>query len=473
LKRLLLGLGCGLAAIAAVNFQSPALAEMVVPKKARAMTGVELYEIFHGKTWKWTNGAGRMEGKGRRFRAWTQSGAEASWAEGRWIVRDDGQLCLKADWHTQSATSRNTTCFSHRTLGGTIYQRREPAGEWYVFKHSKTAKTDEFNKLVSEDLVKAKLSIIQDLVSSQTVQSDKNRLEAQTVGAGKGREQIGVSTTTPLDKRPILIKKSIDFGAYDPHGDFNERSSSKIEHLFLAWEDVDLSTLALADDYAKARGRSLMITIEPWSWSPEWRLSPQELLNSILSGARDANMAAVCSTAATLKSPVIIRWGQEMDETDNQFSWSHWRAQDYAAAYRRMVKICRTHLKTAKYIWSPKGNDGLKAFYPGDDVVDFVGLSVFGLQKYDREKVGRDQTFAERLAPGYARVKGFGKPIIVAELGYDGDASYVRSWAESVTKPHAEFPALTAVVYFNDREIYEWPQGYGRPDWRVIQEAVN
>jgi beta-mannanase len=77
------------------------------------------------------------------------------------------------------------------------------------------------------------------------------------------------------------------------------------------------------------------------------------------------------------------------------------------------------------------------------------------------------------LAPGYARVKGFGKPIIVAELGYDGDASYVRSWAESVTKPHAEFPALTAVVYFNDREIYEWPQGYGRPDWRVIQEAVN
>ncbi|WEX74976.1 glycoside hydrolase family 26 protein [Sinorhizobium numidicum] len=283
------------------------------------------------------------------------------------------------------------------------------------------------------------------------------------------------STTaaTSSDKRPVLTKESIDFGAYDPHGDFGAPSSSKIEHLFLPWEDVELSTLALADDYAKARGRSLMITIEPWSWSPDWRLSAEELLSSILSGERDKNMAAVCSTAATLKSPIIIRWGQEMDETDNQFSWAHWRPQDFAAAFRRMVNVCKMHLKNAKYVWSPKGNEGLEAFYPGDDVVDIVGLSVFGLQKYDHDKVGRDQTFSERLTPGYNRVQGFGKPIMVAELGYEGDASYVRNWAETVTKPHAEFPALTAVVYFNDREIYEWPEGYGRPDWRVVREAVN
>lgn len=62
------------------------------------------------------------------------------------------------------------------------------------------------------------------------------------------------------------------------------------------------------------------------------------------------SMAAVCSTAAKLKSPVIIRWGQEMDETDSQFSWSHWQGADYAKAYRRMVEVCKVHLKTAKYM---------------------------------------------------------------------------------------------------------------------------
>ncbi|WP_018238380.1 glycoside hydrolase family 26 protein [Ensifer sp. BR816] len=284
---------------------------------------------------------------------------------------------------------------------------------------------------------------------------------------------LGGGSVPPVQKRPILTEDSIDFGAYDPHGDFATPSASRIEHLFLPWEDVDLTTLNIADEYAHARGRSLMITIEPWSWSPEWRLSSQGLLKSILGGERDQNMAAVCSTAATLKSPVLIRWGQEMDETDNQFSWAHWQGKDFAAAFRRMVKVCRKHLKTAKFMWSPKGNEGLEAFYPGDDVVDVIGLSVFGYQRYDRDKAGRDQTFVERLTPGYERVKTYGKPIMVAELGYEGDAAYVRSWAESVAKRHAEFPALTAVVYFNDREIYDWPDGYGRPDWRVVQKPTH
>jgi beta-mannanase len=283
------------------------------------------------------------------------------------------------------------------------------------------------------------------------------------------------STTmaSPSDKRPVLTEASIDFGAYDPHGDFGKPGSSRIEHLFLPWEDVDLSTLTLADEYARERGRTLLITIEPWSWSPEWRLSHQELLRTILDGERDENMAQVCSAAAALKSPLIIRWGQEMDETDNQFSWSHWQGADFRAAYRRMVDVCRTHLKTAKFMWSPKGNEGLEAFYPGDDVVDIIGLSVFGYQPYDRATAGRDQTFSERLAPGYGRVKNYGKPIMVAELGYEGDASYVQSWATSVAKRHEDFPELTAVVYFNDREIYPWPRGFGRPDWRVVRETVN
>lgn len=63
------------------------------------------------------------------------------------------------------------------------------------------------------------------------------------------------------------------------------------------------------------------------------------------------------------------------------------------------------------------------SLYPGNDVVDLIGLSVFGLEQYDRDKTGRDQTFAEHLAPGYARVAAYGKPIMVAELGYEGGDS--------------------------------------------------
>ena len=63
----------------------------------------------------------------------------------------------------------------------------------------------------------------------------------------------------PLDKRPVVAPPSIRFGAYDPHGHFTDDTSSGIEHLFLPWEDVDLGTLALADEYALTRGRELQI----------------------------------------------------------------------------------------------------------------------------------------------------------------------------------------------------------------------
>jgi beta-mannanase len=71
------------------------------------------------------------------------------------------------------------------------------------------------------------------------------------------------------------------------------------------------------------------------------------------------------------------------------------------------------------------------------------------------------------LKPGYDLVATFGKPVIVAELGYDGTDGYVASWAKAATKPNAAFPLLTAVVYFDDKESYPWPGNFGLPDWRV------
>jgi beta-mannanase len=275
------------------------------------------------------------------------------------------------------------------------------------------------------------------------------------------------------DKRPIVTSESITAGAYDPHGDFANDSNSKIEHLFLPWEDLDLSTLGAADDYAHARGRSLLITVEPWSWARDWRVSPENLLGGILAGQYDSNMADVCSAAAKLKSPVTIRWAQEMDDKDGQFTWAFWKPKDYVKAYKHVVNVCRKHLPTAKYMWSPKGEKGLDAYYPGDNYVDVVGLSVFGYQPYDKLEVGRNTTFVERAKPGYDRVKGFGKPIEIAELGYEGNDEYVRDWAAEVNKPHPEFPALTAVVYFNDLEVYPWPREVGRPDWRVANHPLD
>ncbi|MDQ0323390.1 beta-mannanase [Pararhizobium capsulatum DSM 1112] len=292
-------------------------------------------------------------------------------------------------------------------------------------------------------------------------------LAASTIrGIPNGNPQGGQHS----DKRPIIGDGSVTFGAYDPHGDFGNDSNSKIENLFLPWEDVDLSSLTDADNYAQQRGRDLLISVEPWSWSTDWRSTPEKLIGEILAGDYDANMAAICSMTSGFKSKVTIRWAQEMDEPENRFTWAHWSSADYVAAYRRMVTICRKHNKSATYMWSPKGKPGLAKFYPGNDVVDVVGLSVFGLEQYDIDHFGGPRTFAQALAPGYELVQAFNKPIMVAELGYAGGTDYVRAWAAEAAKKHPQFPDLTAVVYFNDKEVYPWPGLYGLPYWRVVSD---
>ena len=144
--------------VAASATASYSAAENMPSAQARPMTAVELYFLYRDKTWTWADGAGRFDDEGRRFTAMARTGKKTTWAQGRWTVTDDGRLCLNADWHTASGVNFNKTCFSHKSDNGTIYQRKEPSGSWYVFKHALPAQGDEFLKLVSENLVSPDLA---------------------------------------------------------------------------------------------------------------------------------------------------------------------------------------------------------------------------------------------------------------------------------------------------------------------------
>jgi len=272
------------------------------------------------------------------------------------------------------------------------------------------------------------------------------------------------------DKRPVLHEAGTLFGAYDPYGDFSEDDRLATEHLFLPWEDIELGGLGVADEYARERGRKILITIEPWSWALDWNVSEAELRELVLGGFRDENMRSILRAVAGFRSPLIIRWAQEMESTTGRFSWQNWAPADYIEAYRRMAAITREMLPEAQLMWSPKGEPALADYYPGDDVVDIVGLSVFGLDEYDEIEYGGPRSFAESLQQGYDLTVGYGKPIWVAELGYEGAEPYLASWADDVTRPFDAFTELREVIYFNDQEVHPWPYDLGLPNWRVMRD---
>lgn len=264
---------------------------------------------------------------------------------------------------------------------------------------------------------------------------------------------------------------TVAFGVYDPEGSFGADSEVSIEHVFLPWEGVDLETLRTADAYARERNRSLLVTIEPWVWGAPY--TAQVLRSDILGGRHDATMRSVCNVLGTLDSPVTVRWAQEMDNPNGHFPWAMWEPADHIEAYRRMVDVCRQAAPGLRYMWSPAGEEGMQAYYPGDDVVDVIGLSVFAAQDYQRAHLGGEQGFAEVLRPRYNRASHFGKPVIVAELGFVGDQAFLDDWYNTIRESDSQFSALQAVVYFNRQDVWPWPNDFGLPDWRNSAQQRN
>ncbi len=298
-------------------------------------------------------------------------------------------------------------------------------------------------------------------------------LAAATIALAPAFAGDNTPINSPPDNRPFIYADSIPFGAYDPPGNFKDDKFPKIEHLFMPWIDVDLTLLHEADAYALARNRALLITIEPWSWSKKRRINPEDLYANIINGNYNGPIDKICGIVSGYKSATTIRWAQEMEDHIGRFSWQYWTPAQYKNAYRAFVTKCRAIAPNVKFMWSPKGLENLADYYPGDDVVDIVGLSVFGFQPFDRGVIGHDQTYLDILTPEYNRAVKLGKPIWVAELGYSGNKAYVENWQKAAEIKYPQFPKLEANVYFNDREVWPWMRGYGLPDWRVDHNIIG
>lgn len=137
-----------------------------IDTEAVPLTAFELYQIYKDKTWVWNTGGGRFSADGRGLVAWVNDGGKQSFAEGRWTVDNLGQLCMRGTWTNAEGSARASTCFGHRKIGETIYQKRQPHGDWYVFKHARTRAGDEFTKLVASDTVSTKARQLKEELSN-------------------------------------------------------------------------------------------------------------------------------------------------------------------------------------------------------------------------------------------------------------------------------------------------------------------
>ena len=106
-------------------------------------------------------------------------------------------------------------------------------------------------------------------------------------------------------------------------------------------------------------------------------------LAEVAGGLHDAEFEAAAKAIAEAHPKAIIRIGWEMNIVDSAW-FAKGQEADYIGAYRRVVGIFRRHSGDFKYDWCPGwGPQELAAdlAYPGDDVVDYIGLDVYDFKQ--------------------------------------------------------------------------------------------
>ena len=99
----------------------------------------------------------------------------------------------------------------------------------------------------------------------------------------------------------------------------------------------------------------------------------------IVSGSYDAKLIETFGYLNTLSCPVFVRIGGEVNVWGNQA-----KPADFIAAYQHVVNIARSQAPRAAMVFSPNFSSANKVdmdiYYPGDQYVDWVGVSLY----YDR-----------------------------------------------------------------------------------------
>jgi hypothetical protein len=113
-------------------------------------------------------------------------------------------------------------------------------------------------------------------------------------------------------------------------------------------------------------------------------------LADVADGLHDEAFQAAASAISIAQPDAIIRLGWEMNSTATDW-FAGGREADYIRAFRRVVEIFRQYSRQFRFdwciSWGPQDSAADKS-YPGDDVVDYVGLDIYDYKPgaFDRKQ---------------------------------------------------------------------------------------
>jgi len=188
-------------------------------------------------------------------------------------------------------------------------------------------------------------------------------------------------------------------------------------------------------------------------------------LDRIASGEFDADLRAWFQSAREFKTPLLVEYGTEVN--GQWFSWNGvWNGgtagvDKFKNAYRHIIQLARDQqADNLTWVFHVNYNDDpatgwnrFENYYPGDEWIDWLGVSVYGEQTPDGLLNFSFRTLMDRVYARLAKLSP-GKPVAVLEFGVTSLNTLVNqaNWADDALKDltRPRWPRVVGFAWWNE-----------------------
>ncbi len=226
----------------------------------------------------------------------------------------------------------------------------------------------------------------------------------------------------------------------------------------------------------RSAGSIPFIRLEPWSYIGlnDFTFS----LEKIARGDLDQELMNWARGAREYGSVVLHSFGHEMNVSIAE-RWYPWAGDSvvYKAAFSRIREVFRNAgADNVRWIYSVNEYNPnlIREYYPGDDLVDYVGIDGFNFG--DTQSWSHWRPFEEIFYDAYhtLRLVAPGKPVILTEFGCAEIGGDKALWlADAFHALKYTFTGVKAFVWFNHLKEADWRVNSTEDSMQSFVKAVS
>lgn len=216
------------------------------------------------------------------------------------------------------------------------------------------------------------------------------------------------------------------------------------------------------------------------TWEP-WLTHPTGTLPAIASGAYDKYVREFLQAAKNWGRPLFLRFAHEMN--GNWYPWDGFHngekvgPEKYKQAWLYIYNV-KEELKAdnINLVWCPNNKNlpavswnNLKAYYPGDQYVDWVGMDGYNWGYSNWQSF--DQVFSQVYQALAALTS---KPLMIGEFASAESGGNKAEWIrDAFSKIKTNYPRIKLFNWFNINKERDWRINSSLSSEKALRQAIS